>query len=282
MIPISFCPPILAWHYDPNKETLDVQLPDQVYRVYSGVNASIFERLIDTTKTGRFSLIERLPHRPLFGDDSAAADTGGIGDRLVEMQLTRDYGEPGSATRTRYDELLRHLDTLPLVNLENRLAGVRAALASVNLSSEPEEVAGLMLEEMALLRIISTGEPERAALQAEIDNLRAEHQRGAQDRFRRQTRANADTLAAYARLAELNNLISDPPTLDHVDKGKHYPHMSITAAQKTRLTAWREERSQLRAQFGLPDDVDESDDRPSWMRPAERVDSPAIAAEGEG
>lgn len=288
LLPIATSATIRAAGYDVAGELLTVQLKNGEAWEYPNVTARTWEDFMSPRTDQVFASIEyasKATKRRVELSDSA--ETGGV---FAERQLTRDFGERGTDERRRHDELARESErlNLPYVRHAEQLEDVRARLVRVVAEvaanadgGDLPEVAGLMLEEMALVRVVAVAASASDAVDAQIEELRAEYQAGAGGRAklaRRNVLDQQDTLRAYALLASLNASIDNPGTIDHVTLGKSYAHMSLEQATRARMQNWRAERTTLRASLGLPDDPNGGDTRPSWLR-GETVESASAVAD---
>jgi len=273
MLPVATSARIRAASYDLPTRTLTVELADRSLWEYPDVGVRAWEAFMDGTQTD--SVFDGIEYRSKVTKtrvEPEAEESSNVGEQLAELKL-REFGEPGSATRQKYEELMRRREELPVTRLVPQLQDVRALLAQTNPNSSPSEVAGLILEELALVRIIETAAPARDALDAEIENLARYCIRERAESRQKKLVAAQLAVTRYGRLGEVKALIRTGGALTNLEREKQHPHQTIPEAMRARLANWVAECSQLRSSLGLPDEPPQTALPPpatGWSREQEK------------
>lgn len=274
--PINTSQKLRAAGYDGATKVLTVELRDGTRWQYPDVDPQQWANLaggLDGDVT--FDSIERAGRntRTLVTPEASPLAALPVGARVREMQLTGDYGAPGTPTRGQYEALQQRLCDVQTAPVEAQLAETDAQRAHVSLASDPDEIRRLTGRRDALLLMLATAEPAIAQINAELDAVRETYQRGQALAAQRKLQDQRQTGTAHLRLAELNKLIAAPGAITPEEMTRSYSQCNgdLRQATQLRMENLKRERSQLRALLGLPDDddkpvTDAADVRAAWQR----------------
>jgi hypothetical protein len=274
MLPISTSQKMKAAGYDPDTQTLRVQLRTgemweytdvpslQWQSMMAGTDDDVWFNSIDYAQRTTKKLIPQVDEFPL---PIATAE------RLREIGLRAEFGKPDAPTRQRYEELMKRRAQMPVTDrvawLEEQHVSVVARLSAVNFLSDPQDVAGLIIEEMATARIISTTANVYDEIDHEVESLRASFKASEERRAGTAIAQQQFAIQSLRRLGELRELLKNQPTLDSATLSTLEARgMTVTQMRAAREENWKLEAAQLRAASGLPEgEQPEERTNDEWM-----------------